>query len=154
MNRFINAVNLVFLMIISCMLFLFIPFSYGATLQSITKSQVEKVFVKKTLTSIGVDNLNGKTVDNSNTVYLNGKGGVIGKMGQKPQGLPQVDYGQYSIASDGKVYIQWQHWDGKKQLCFHIYETKNAIITVDCYNVYHSTFMKSDIKEGDHITQH
>ncbi len=70
---------------------------FAASLHSMSKVQIEKAFINKTYTSIPVDNLNGKTVNNSNTIYLNGKGHVIGKMGIKPKHEPQIDTGSYSI---------------------------------------------------------
>lgn len=131
---------------------LLIPiYGFSASLNSMTKDQVFKSIVNKSLVSIGVDNLNGKTVNNSNSVYL-GKGGIVhGKMGHKPPNLPQYDAGRYNVGPDGTVYIKWNKWDESQQLCFHIFETKNAYITVDCRGLYHSTFMKSDIKAGNQL---
>lgn len=125
----------------------------AASLHSMTKGQIEAVFIHKTYTSIPVDNLNGKTVNDSNIIYLDGKGGVISKMGVKPKDEPQVDTGHYSITQHGAVYVQWKHWDFKKRLCFHFYETQNAYIAVDCQNVFHSVFMKSAARQGNWINE-
>lgn len=64
-----------------------VSISYGATLNSMNKAQIEKAFVGKTLISIGVDNLNGRTVNNSNSVFFDGYGNAFGKMGHKPANL-------------------------------------------------------------------
>lgn len=125
--------------------------SIGATLNSMNKSQIEQAFIHNTFTSIATDNLNGRTVDNSNSVYLDGHGNILGKMSQKPADEPQTDKGVYSIADDGALSITWQHWDGHKQLCFHIFNTQNAYIAVDCANVFHSAFMKAAIQAGNHL---
>lgn len=125
----------------------------AAVLQSSCKNQLEAAFINKTFTSIGVDNLNGKTVDNSNAIYLDGHGIIYGKMGYKPDDLPQYDQGTYTFNDNGTVSITWNQWDNAKKLCFNIFETTNAYITVDCDNIYHSTVMKSDIKLGNQIKE-
>ncbi len=127
------------------------PVNFAATLNSMNKVQVENNLINKTLTSIGVDNLDGRTVNNSNSVFLDGHGHVFGEMGQKPTNEPQTDKGIYTIKNDGAIYITWEHWDNKKQLCFHIFNAKNAYISIDCTNVFHSAFMKAAIQSGNHI---
>ncbi len=127
--------------------------SFAATLHSMSKLQIEQAFFNKTYTSIPVDNLDGKTVNDSNTIYLDGKGHVVGAMSIKPKNEPKIDVGHYKLTKDGTLYIQWAHWDFQKRLCFHIYETQNAYVSVDCKNVFHSVFMKSAAKLGNHINQ-
>ena len=129
-------------------------FAFGATLKSMTKSQVEQALVNKTMTSIPTDNLNGRTIKNTFSTFLDGQGNIFGKMEQKPVDEPQTDKGAYSIGDDGSVYITWQHWDGAKKLCAHFFETKNAYIAIDCENVFHTVFMKEAIQSGNHLSKH
>ncbi|MDF1655046.1 MAG: hypothetical protein P1U34_08040 [Coxiellaceae bacterium] len=124
----------------------------AATMQSMSKAQIERTFFNKTYTSIPVDFLDNKSVNDSNTIYLDDNGKVIGEMGIKPKGEPKIDTGSYNISNSGVVTIQWQHWDFQNRLCFHIYQAKNAYITVDSHDVFHSVFMKSSMKLGNQIT--
>ncbi len=125
--------------------------SLGATLNSMNKVEIEQAFINKTLISIATDNLNGRTIDNTNSVFLDDQGKILGKMAHKPANTPQTDKGIYSIKDDGTLYITWQHWDDAKQLCFHIFTTKNAYIAIECANVFHSAFMKEAIQSGNHL---
>ncbi|MDF1796310.1 MAG: hypothetical protein P1U63_07230 [Coxiellaceae bacterium] len=126
---------------------------FCSVLHAMSKAAIENAFFNKTYTSIPVDNLDGKTVNNSNTIYLDGKGHVVGEMGIKPKSEPKIDAGSYKISNDGAVTIQWAHWDFKSKLCFRMYQTKNAYISISCQNVFHSVFMKSAVKFGNHITR-
>lgn len=125
--------------------------SFGKSLISMNQDQVKQAFVGKTSVSIPTDNLNGRDINNTFSVYLDNHGNLWGKMAQKPANQPQTDKGVYSIKSDGTVYLTWQHWDGAKKLCFHIYKTNNAFITIDCANVFHSVFLKDAISTGNHL---
>lgn len=125
--------------------------SFGATLSSLNKAQIEHLFMNKTAISIPTDNLNGRDINNTFSIFLDAHGNVWGEMSQKPANQPKNDTGTYSIKNDGTVYIKWNHWDEEKMLCFHIFSTQNAIITVDCNNVFHSVFMKNKILKGNHL---
>lgn len=125
--------------------------SFSATLNSLNRNQFIKAFVNKTSISIATDNLNGQTIQNTFSMYLDAKGNIIGKMSQKPKNEPQTDHGVYSIDADGTAYITWLHWDAAKKLCFHAFNTKNAYINVDCDGVFHTVFMKDTIKNGKHL---
>ena len=125
--------------------------SIGATLHSLSKGQVEQAFINKTAISIATDNLNGRTIDNTFSEFLDEQGKILGKMAQKPANEPQSDKGIYSITDDGTLHITWDHWDGGKPLCGHFYNTQNAYIAVDCDNVFHTAFMKSAIRSGNHL---
>ncbi|MDR3492080.1 MAG: hypothetical protein P4M12_08580 [Gammaproteobacteria bacterium] len=125
--------------------------SFSATLSSLNRDQFIKTFVNKTSISIATDNLNGRTIENTFSMYLDEKGNIIGKMSHKPVNQPQADNGVYSIDEDGTAYITWQHWDGAKKLCFHAFITNNAYINVGCDNVFHTAFMKEAIKSGNHL---
>jgi hypothetical protein len=127
------------------------PLSFSATLASMSKDQVQQALINKTTISIATDNLNGKTIYNTFSEFLDSKGNILGKMSLKPANEPQTDKGVYSIKDDGTLLITWQHWDGGKQLCAHFFETKNAYIAIDCANVFHTVFMKDAIKPGNHL---
>lgn len=124
---------------------------FGATLNSLSKDEVKQAFINKTSTSIATDNLNGRTINNTFSEFLDDQGNILGKMTHKPVNEPQTDKGIYSITNDGTLYITWQHWDGGKQLCAHIFNTQNAYIAVDCAGVFHTVFMKDAIKTGNHL---
>gem|GEM_PF-1610532 len=124
---------------------------FAATLNSLNKDQFIKAFVNKTSTSIATDNLNGRTIENTFSMFLDDKGNVIGKMSHKPTNEPQIDTGSYLIDEDGTAYITWKHWDGAKKLCFHAFNTENAFINVGCDTVFHTAFMKNAIKSGNQL---
>lgn len=126
-------------------------FSFAASLNSMDKNQVKQVFINKTFISIATDNLNGKTINNTFSMFLDDKGNIIGKMSSKPANQPQTDKGVYSIKEDGTLMITWQHWDEAKELCALFFETANAYIAMECNNVFHTAFMKEDIKQGNHL---
>jgi hypothetical protein len=126
-------------------------FSFGTTLSPINKSQFQAAIINKTLISIATDNLNGKTINNTFSMFLDDQGHIWGKMSLKPKDEPQTDQGTYSVEEDGTFHLRWQHWDYAKTLCGHLFETKNAYISVDCDNVFHTVFMKADIRPGNHL---
>jgi len=123
----------------------------NATLHYLNKDQFIKAFVNKTSVSIATDNLNGRTIENTFSMFLDSKGKIIGKMAIKPANEPQMDEGTYSIDEDGTAYVTWKHWDGAKKLCFHSFDTQNAYINVDCNNVFHTAFMKKAITKGNSL---
>lgn len=125
--------------------------SFGATLTSLNKDEFVKAFVNKTSISIATDNLNGRTIENTFSMFLDEQGNIIGKMSYKPVNEPQIDKGIYSVDKDGTAYITWQHWDGAKKLCFHAFNTENTYISVGCDNIFHTAFMKDSIKSGKHL---
>ncbi|MFZ4076663.1 MAG: hypothetical protein ACOYKA_01635 [Legionellaceae bacterium] len=123
--------------------------SFAVTLNSLNKEQFIEAFVNKTSVSIATDNLNGRTIENTFSMFLDDKGHVLGKMSHKPAHEPQIDTGRYTLDEDGTVYMTWQHWDGGKKLCFHAFDTANAYVNVDCDHVFHTAFMKEAIKPGN-----
>ncbi|HVV67740.1 MAG TPA: hypothetical protein VHE99_01700 [Gammaproteobacteria bacterium] len=123
----------------------------AVTLSPINKSEFEKSIINKTLTSIPTDNLNGRTINNTFSFYLDNQGHAWGKMSVKPKDEPQTDQGTYSVDKDGTFHLTWQHWDYAKTLCGHLFETQNAYISVDCDNVFHTVFMKENILSGNHL---
>lgn len=137
--------------ILFIMLIIVSTFCFSATLHSMGKTQVEKSFINNTLTSIPTDNLNGKTINNTFSMFMDDKGNIFGEMTIKPANEPKVDQGIYTINNNGKVYITWQHWDFKKKLCAQFFETKNAYIAIDCSGVFHTVYMKSSIRSGNQL---
>lgn len=128
-------------------LILFMPFmAHAVNLSSMTAEEIKQTFINKTFVSIPTDNLNGKTINNTFSMYLDDKGNMWGKMSQKPVNEPQYDTGKYVIKPDGTIYFTWKHWDYAKQLCGHIYATQNAYISIDCGGVFHTVFMKDEAK--------
>jgi hypothetical protein len=125
--------------------------SFGATLHSLNKKQVGRSFINKTAESIATDNLNGRTINNTFSMFLDSHGNAWGKMSLKPKNEPQRDKGTYSIKNDGTFYITWQHWDGAKKLCAHFFDTKNAYIAVSCHQLFHTVFMKHSMHPGNHL---
>lgn len=126
-------------------------FAYGATLQSLDKEKIKQAVVNKTLVSIGTDNLNGKTIDNTFSMYIDDKGSIFGKMGQKPADEPQKDKGTCIFNDDGSFSITWEYWDGAKEIRGNFFETENAYISIDDQNVFHTVFMKDSIKTGNQL---
>ncbi len=82
---------------------------------------------------------------------MDDQGNILGKMTRKPVNEPQIDKGIYVIKTDGNFYITWQHWDGAKKLCLHIFNFQNAYISANCANVFHIAFMKDAIQLGNHL---
>lgn len=129
----------------------FIGSSYCVILTSLNKDEFKEVFVGKTAVSIATDNLNGRTINNVFSMFLDDQGKIIGRMSIKPANEPQRDEGIYSIEDDGTAYITWKHWDGAKKLCFHSFKTKNAYINIGCDNVFHTVFLKKAIRTGNQL---
>lgn len=125
--------------------------SFAESLSIMNQKQLERALVNKTLISIPADNLNGRDIANTFTMFLDGKGNIMGKLSYKPANEPQFDTGIYRIKEDGTFYITWDHWDGAKELCGHLYNTKNAYISIDCDNVFHTVFLKSAIRAGNFL---
>lgn len=125
------------------------PLVYAATLHSLNGSQFKEAFIGKTFTSIATDNLNGRTIDNTFSMFMDKHGNIFGKMSHKPDNQPQIDKGTYIVEADGTIYITWQHWDGAKAVCGRVFNTENAYISVDCSNVFHTAFMKEAVKPGN-----
>lgn len=128
-------------------------YSYSDSITSLDKTQLQAAVINKTFSSIAIDNLNGKTINNTFSMYMDKHGNILGKMSVKPANLPQYDQGTYTIDQDGTFYITWQHWDERKKICGHLFETKNAYISIDCDNVFHTVFMKDDISLGNKISK-
>jgi hypothetical protein len=127
------------------------PLALCATLQSLNKKQLNDAFVNKTAVSINYDDFHGHPLGASFSYYLDGKGNIIGKLSQKPENEPQTDTGTYYLKADGTGYFTWKHWYGGKKICFRIFNTKNAYISVDCQNQFHTVYMKKDIQSGNQI---
>lgn len=121
---------------------------FGVTLHSMSKNQIKQALVNKTC---GVDNLNGRTIANFFSIFMDDQGNILGKMAHKSANEPQIDKGVYVIKKDGTLYITWQHWDEAKKVCLHMFNFQNAYISVDCNNKFHIAFMKNAIQSGNHL---
>ena len=138
-------------MMICCLLAINSSWVFGTALTSMSKEQIKQNIINKTFTSIPTDNLNGKTIDNTFSMFMDNDGKVYGKMSHKPTDEPQTDAGIYSISKDGTVYFTWQHWDGAKKLCFNVFQTQNTYLSIGCDHVFHTAFMKADVQNGNHL---
>lgn len=124
---------------------------FAATLNSISKDQVKQAFVNKTYVSISTAQVNGKTVENSFTGYMDDQGKTWGKFTRKPADAPQADQGTYVIKDNGLLCLTWQHWMGGKQFCVYAYETTNSYLIISDDNVFHTAFMKNKMQAGKHL---
>ena len=50
----------------------------ATTIHSMTKVQIKQTIINKTLVSIPTDNLNGRTINNTFSMYMDGKGHIYG----------------------------------------------------------------------------
>ncbi len=125
--------------------------SFGLTLHSMGKTELAKAFENKTATSISIVKLDNKMIQNTITVFLDGKGHISGVMAQKPNNEPQKDQGTYLIKPDGAMYITWQHWHHATPIQAYFFDTKNAYVVIDSNPVFHTVFLKSEMKTGDHL---
>jgi hypothetical protein len=126
--------------------------AFSVTLESLNREQMVKTFVNKTAVSIGTDIFNGEVVPKTFSFYLDYKGNVKGKFGVKPKHEPQTDVGVYTIEKDGTIYVTWKHWYGSKKICFRLFNSENAYLSLECNNVFHTAYLKSAITPGDHIS--
>ena len=124
---------------------------FSASLESLNKEQFIKAFFDKTSVSIRSDDFNGQLSSNTFTMYLDDKGNVWGKLSGKLKSDPQTDTGIYSLDKNGDCYVTWKHWYAGKKLCFRIFNTKNAYLSLECNNVFHTAYMKSNIQAGNHL---
>jgi len=123
----------------------------AATLQSMTKEQIKQTIINKTLISIPTDNLNGKTINNTFSMYMDDNGHIYGNMSLKPDNEPQTDKGIYTLEDDGTVTIIWDHWDRKEKLFAQLFETKNAFLAVGLDHVFHTAYLKESILPGNKL---
>jgi hypothetical protein len=130
----------------------FVPNVLATTLQSMTKEQIKQTIINKTLVSIPTDNLNGKTINNTFSMYMDGKGHIYGSMSLKPDNEPQSDKGIYTLEEDGTVTIIWEHWDRKEKLFAQLFETKNAYLAIGLDNVFHTAYLKESILPGNKLS--
>lgn len=129
----------------------FVPNVSTTTLQSMTKEQIKQTIINKTLVSIPTDNLNGKTINNTFSMYMDDNGHIYGSMSLKPDKEPQTDKGVYTLEDDGTVTIIWDHWDKKEKLFAQLFETKNAYLAVGLDHVFHTAYLKESILLGNKL---
>lgn len=128
---------------------------FAANLESLNKDQIINAFVNKTIVSITSKLLDGQEVNvtpRTFSFYMDDKGNLIGKLGAKPKDGPQSDVGNYKIDSEGRIFCTWRHWYDGKTVCFNFFNTQNAYLAVNCDNVFFTAYLKSAIKEGNHLS--
>lgn len=125
----------------------------SAGLESLNKQQLQAAIVNKTVVSIpsNVFSSHGQEVTQAFSFYLDDKGNMKGQFAAKPKNDPQSDVGTYKIDADGSVHTTWQHWYGGKTLCWHFYDAANAYIALECNKIFHTAYLKNEIKEGDQL---
>lgn len=127
--------------------------SYSATLQSLDKEKVTKLFENRTMTTISMITFNGKMVNNTFTGYLAKDGKITGQLAVKPDNASQGDKGVWSVKKDGVFCITWEHWQDAKENCLDVYQTKNMIIFVNVANgKFESAAPLEHFKEGDQMS--
>lgn len=123
--------------------------AFAATLSSLDKDQVTHAFVNKSFTSIATVRINSQEITDVFTGKMDDQGKIQGKFQHKPTQGPQMDQGVYTIKDNGQLCITWDHWENtkdEKAFCVYTFDTKNAYIMVGNDNVFHTIFMKADIK--------
>lgn len=120
-------------------------------LESMSKAQIEHVFVNHTGTSIPTVRLNDVPIPNVFKFYMDDKGHIFGKFARKPKNQPQKDQGSYTISDDGELQVTWQHWDFAKPLCFYLYDTQNDYLSLGCDKRFHTAFVKASMQAGNQL---
>lgn len=125
--------------------------SLAASLNSMTKTQMEKAFLEKTVTASSIEFVEGKPVPNTFSMYMGSHGNITAKLAEKPKNEQQMDKGYYIIKEDGTLRIQWENWDKGKELCFHIYDTKNAYVSITCAGEFAMAYLKTSVQPDNHL---
>jgi hypothetical protein len=128
-------------------------FSFGASLQSLNKNQIEKTMANKTMTTVSLVTLNKELVSNTLTFAMDKKDNkVTGQFANKPDSDPQNDTGKWQVKSNGTLCVTWEHWNNAKPICVAVYKTNNAIMFVNQENNnFESMVLTNNIKDGDHV---
>lgn len=141
--------NITKIIVVSIFAFLMNSVSFSATLNSLSKRQVEQVFVNKTATSVGTVEIDGTPLNTPFSMFLDNRGHIWAVLsGQTANNVSQTDDGKYTIGQDGSLYIRWNHWFESQRLCAHLFNTQNGYIVVGCNNIFQTVFMKNNIVPG------
>lgn len=125
--------------------------SFATNLNSMTKSQMEKAFLDKTVTASSIEFVDGKPVPNTFSMYMDSHGNITAKLAEKPKNEQQMDKGHYIIKEDGTLTVQWENWDKGTELCFHIYDTKNAYVSITCTGEFAMAYLKTSVQSNNHL---
>lgn len=126
--------------------------SYGASMQSLDKEKVQKLFENHTITTISTVTLNGKIAKNTFTGYFAKDGKMTGQLASKPDSLPQGDKGEWKVKDNGELCVKWEHWESAKEVCMDIYDTKNMLIFINVgTGKFESAALLEHFKEGDQM---
>lgn len=126
--------------------------TYGATLQSLDKEKVTKLFEDRTMTTISMVTLNNKLANNTLTAYIGKDGRIIGQLANKPHDIPQGDKGTWMVKEDGALCVTWEHWQGGKQTCVDVFETRNMLVFLNTITgKFESAALVDFFKDGDQM---
>ncbi len=120
----------------------------AASLQSLTKDQVNQMIGGKTLTTIPLVTMNQELMqDNPVTFTLDKQGKITGQFANKPATDPQTDEGTWMVKPTGTTCVTWQHWNNAKPICVNIFSLNNTLIFVnqDTQN-FESMVLKTNIR--------
>ncbi|MHB1948304.1 MAG: DUF995 domain-containing protein [Gammaproteobacteria bacterium] len=137
------------LILATAILLSFSTVSMANSLQSLDKSKVKSLLDNKTITTISLTTLNGKTQDNVFTGYFSKDGKTNGSFASAPENQPQTDEGTWKVNDDGQLCMTWQHWNHAKEFCMSLYKTKNSIIFINQHDKLESVVMLDKIKSGN-----
>ena len=137
------------LILATAILLSFSTISMANSLQSLDKSSVKSLLDNKTITTISLTTLNGKTQDNVFTGYLSQDGKTNGSFASAPANQPQTDTGTWKVNDDGQLCMAWQHWNNAKEFCMSLYKTNNSIIFINQQNKLESVVMLDKIRSGN-----
>lgn len=124
--------------------------SFGSAANSMTQTEVAKALSDTTITTIPLATLKGELVKDKVSVFFGDNKTLQGKFAQKPHDAPQEDKGNWSIESDGKLCVEWQHW-GQKKSCMYLYDTKNAILFINTNGAFESLVLKDSMQSGNQV---
>lgn len=137
------------LILASALLFSFSTASMANSLESLDQSKAKNALDNKTITTISLTTLNGKTQDNVFTGFFSKEGKTKGSFASAPADQPQTDQGTWMVQDDGKLCMTWEHWNNAKQFCMTLYKTKNSIIFINEKDKLESVVMLDKIQSGN-----
>lgn len=118
-------------------------------LEPLDQSKAKSALENKTITTIPLTTLNGKTQDNVFTGFLGKDGKTKGSFTPAPANQPQTDEGTWMVKDDGKLCMTWDHWNDAKQFCMTLYKTKNSIIFINEKDKLESVVMLDKVRTGN-----
>lgn len=127
--------------------------SFALTMQSLDKSQVNKLVKGKTIVTIPLITLDGSLVNNTFTGYFDTNGKYTGQMANKPDNGPINDTGTWKVKSNGTLCVTWDHWNSSKPICVSVYKVNNGLLFINEKNHKLETMvLDSNIKDGNQLS--